>query len=195
MNKLFPVLLLASVALAAEPLVEGNPKALVRVVIYEDLQCPDCHDFRKMLDEVLLPKYQGRVAFEHRDFPLAKHAWARPAAVTARYFEKQNPKLAIEFRRATMAELKKITPETLGARVGAFASKWGLDPVKAVEAMNDPALAAAVEADFQDGVARGVSKTPTVFVDGEPFIERFAAAEVAKSLDAALAVYEKSTQK
>jgi protein-disulfide isomerase len=179
-------------ASAAEPLIEGNPKSLVRVIIYEDLQCPDCHNFRKMLDEVLLARYQDRVAFEHRDFPLAKHSWARQAAIAARYFEKQNPKLAIEFRRVTMAELKQITPDTLAARVGAFAKKWALDPVKAVEALNDPALAAAVEADFQDGVARGVSKTPTVFVDGEPFIERFTAAEVAKSLDAALALYEKS---
>ena len=36
--------------------------------------------FRRMLDEKLLPKYGDEVAFVHRDFPLAKHAWARQAA-------------------------------------------------------------------------------------------------------------------
>ena len=70
-------------AAAEQPMIEGNPKSNVRVVIFEDLQCPDCAVFRKMLDEKLLPKYKATVAFEHHDFPLAKHSWARQAAVAA----------------------------------------------------------------------------------------------------------------
>ncbi|NWF85183.1 MAG: thioredoxin domain-containing protein, partial [Bryobacteraceae bacterium] len=74
-----PLLLMisAGMGLAAPPTrVEGNPSSPVRVVIYEDLQCSDCAAFRKMLDEKLLPRYGSKVAFEHRDFPLAKHSWA-----------------------------------------------------------------------------------------------------------------------
>jgi protein-disulfide isomerase len=44
-----------------------------------------------------------------------------------------------------------------------------------------------VEKDVQEGVARGVAKTPTVFVDGTPFIETFTFEELSKALDAALA--------
>ena len=71
---------LAASVLFAQALVEGNPSSTVRVQIWEDLQCPDCADFRVMLDQELLPKFRGTVAFEHRDFPLPKHAWARKAA-------------------------------------------------------------------------------------------------------------------
>src|SRR5438445_12737883 len=96
---------------ASQRLVEGLSGSPVRVVIYEDLQCPDCADFRKMLDDKLLPKYQATVAFEHRDFPLAKHAWARKAAIAARYIDSVKPALASDFRRYLMGHQSEITAE------------------------------------------------------------------------------------
>jgi hypothetical protein len=88
---------------AAEvPLVEGNAKSKVRVVVYEDLQCPDCAVYRKMMDEKLLPEFGAQVAFEHRDFPLPKHKWARKAAIAARFFAATKPETAVAFRRMTM---------------------------------------------------------------------------------------------
>ena len=85
------LLALAAVGLSAQQaLVEGPTESKIRVLIYEDLQCPDCAAFRKMMDETLLPHYGARVAFVHRDFPLAKHAWARKAAIASRYFAGTN---------------------------------------------------------------------------------------------------------
>ena len=82
MRRLAAAMLLTSVTVlsAGQHLIEGAAKSPVRVLIYEDLQCPDCADFRQMMDTHLLPKYGATVTFEHRDFPLAKHAWARKAA-------------------------------------------------------------------------------------------------------------------
>ena len=98
-------LLLAALALAPQqPLVEGNPSSQVRVVIYEDLQCPDCANFRRMLDEKLLPKYAATVAFEHRDFPLAKHSWARKAAIASRFFQDTSVELALKYRRYMLCQ-------------------------------------------------------------------------------------------
>lgn len=167
-------------------LIEGDPQAAVRIVVYEDLQCGDCHTFREMLDQKILPKYGQRVAVEHRDFPLTKHAWAKPAAVAARHFERENPKLALEFRRVTLANRATIKADSLGQHVAQFARQFGSDPVKAVEAMKDVNLIKQVEDDFNEGLARGVTKTPSVFVDGEPFIETFTFDEIAKGIDAAL---------
>lgn len=185
MNSLF----MASLLLAR--LVEGDPKARVRVLVYEDLECSDCAVFREMMDQKLLARYGANVAFEHRDFPLPKHAWARPAAVAARYFERENPKLAVEFRRVTLAGQKAITAETLGQHVAQFARQFGSDPIKAVDAMKDPALNKLVEDDFQEGLARGVTKTPTVFVEGQPFVETFTLAEISQGIDAALKAVQK----
>lgn len=171
----------------AQPrLVEGKPDSPVRAVTYEDLACGDCARFRRMLDEHLLPKYGGKVAFEHRDFPLAKHPWARPAAVASRYFERAGAELAAKWRREVLRDLKKITLESFPAYLEGFAKRNGQDPAKALEALEDPALGAAVERDVQDGVARGIARTPTVLVNGAPFIETFTVEEISKGIEQAL---------
>lgn len=184
--RLLPVLIAAGAAMAQSHLVEGSAQSAVRVIVYEDLQCSDCAAFRQMLDERLLPRYARQVAFEHRDFPLPRHLWAKKAAIAARHFERIRPELAIEWRRHALATRKETTPENLAARLKAFAATHGADGEKAVAALEDPALARLVEADLEEGVARGVARTPTVFVNGEPFVETFTFEEIAKAIDAAL---------
>jgi protein-disulfide isomerase len=169
---------------AAQHLIEGAAQSLVRVVIYEDLQCAD---FRVMLDEKLLPRYAATVRFEHRDFPLAKHAWARKAAIAARYFEENLPGLGLAYRKYSMANLRDITADNFTDRLSRFARDHGVDPSKAVASLDDARLAALVEEDYQDGVARGVAHTPTVLVNGRPFIETFAVEDVSKAIDTELA--------
>jgi protein-disulfide isomerase len=167
-------------------LVEGNSQSPVRVVIFEDLQCSDCAVFRVMLDKQILPRYAAKVAFEHRDFPLPKHNWARKAAIASRFFEAIKPELAVEYRRTTMAQQSTITAENFNEKLAAFAKTHAADPEKALASLADKSLASLVEQDYQDAVARGVGKTPTVLVDGEPFIENFSFQEVSASLDRAL---------
>jgi protein-disulfide isomerase len=181
----------AGALLAADRAVEGNAKSPVRVIVYEDLQCPDCAAFRRMMDEHLLPRYGDRVAFEHRDFPLARHAWARKAAAAARFFDGVNPALGVLYRRHILETIRETTADNFEDRLSSFADRHGIDSEKARRSLADPRIASAVESDYQDGVARGVAKTPTVFVDGEPFIERFALEAVSKSIDEALARHKK----
>ena len=142
--------------------------------------------FREMMDQRILPKYGAKVAFEHRDFPLPKHKWARQAAIAARYFESVNPKTAIEWRRYTLGHLREINPENFNEKLSAWAKQHGADPAKVQAALEDKALAAQVEEDYQDGIARGIAHTPTVLVNGEPFVETFTYEEIAGSLDKAL---------
>lgn len=182
------VLMAAAVTLPAQQgMIEGLAGSPVRVVIYEDLQCPDCAAFREMLDTRLLARFAGKVAFVHRDFPLAKHAWARRAAVAARFFTEKDPQLGFQYRREVMAHIREIKPENFNQRLSAFARAHGVDPAIAVAALDDPKLNAAVEKDYQEGVARGVARTPTVFVNGRPFIETFTFEEISKGIEEALA--------
>jgi protein-disulfide isomerase len=181
-------LLASTMAASAEqPLVEGRTESKVRVLIYEDLQCPDCAEFRRMLDEKILPRYAARVAFVHRDFPLAKHAWARKAAIAARYFSELKPELGLAYRRHIMASIQETRAGNFNDKLAAFARENGVDPAPVIAALDDQRLAALVERDFQDGVARGVAKTPTVFVSGKPFIEHFSFEDISQSIDDALA--------
>jgi len=181
-------LLASTIAVSADqPLVEGRTESKVRVLIYEDLQCPDCAAFRRMLDEKILPRYGERVAFVHRDFPLAKHAWARKAAIAARYFSGVKPELGLAYRRQVMASILETRADNFNDKLSAFARDNGIDPAQAIAALDDRQLAVLVERDFQDGVARGVAKTPTVFVSGRPFIEHFSFEDISQSIDEALA--------
>jgi protein-disulfide isomerase len=166
-------------------LMEGNSKSDVRILIYEDLQCPDCAHFREMLDRQILPRFGQKAAFEHRDFPLPKHKWARKAAIASRFFGTVSPKLAIEWRRYALSNLSRITPENFNETVSAFAREHGADPARAIAALDDKAFADAVERDYQDGVARGIAHTPTVLVVDEPFIETFTFEEISASLEKA----------
>ena len=191
-NPALPALFAIALAAGAqEYVVEGNKASAVRVIAYEDLQCPDCAVYRKMLDEKLLPKYGGAVAFEHREYPLRKHQWARPASIAARYFGILKPETGIAFRRYCANHLMEITAENFEAKLREFAKANRADPDRAIAALSDPGLAKIVEEEFQEGVARGVARTPTVFVNGEPFIEIFTFEDISKSIDAALAATNK----
>jgi protein-disulfide isomerase len=187
MTTFFLLAAAATMAVAAQkPLVEGNPDSTVRVVIYEDLQCPDCANFRVMLDQQLLPRFGSKVAFEHRDFPLPKHKWARDASIASRYFAEAGPELAVRWRQYAMANQKDINPENFRAKLGAWAKQNGADPEKALAALGNAELAAAVDRDYQDGVARGIAHTPTAVVNGEPFVETFTYEEISAAMEKAL---------
>jgi 2-hydroxychromene-2-carboxylate isomerase len=154
-------------------------------VIYEDLQCPDSAHFREMLDRRILPRFAQKVAFEHRDFPLAKHNWARKAAIVSRFFDTVSPQLAIEWRRYALSNLSWITPDNFNQTLSAFAREHGADPANATAALGDKSFADAVERDYRDGVAHGIARTPTVLVRDEPFIETFTFEEISASLEKA----------
>lgn len=188
MTRLFASVVLATMSgkAAEQHLMEGAAQSTVRVLIYEDLQCPDCADFRTMLDQQLLPRYAATVRFEHRDFPLAKHAWARKAAIAARFFEEAQPGLGIAYRKYALANLRAINVDNFNAVLSEFARGHGLDPAQAVAALGNETLATLVEKDYQEGVARGIAKTPTVLVNGKPSIETFAFEDIAKAIDAEL---------
>jgi protein-disulfide isomerase len=169
------------------PLLEGNPKSAVRVLIYEDLQCSDCARFREMLDQRLLPAYGTRVAFEHRDFPLPKHNWARDAAIASRFFQRTSGEIAVRWRQAVLRDMRSIQREQFAAYLRTFARQQGIDPNQAEAALDDKRLASLVQADYDEGVARGVSRTPTVLIHGDALIETFTYEQIAALIEKALA--------
>jgi protein-disulfide isomerase len=156
----------------------------VPAVIFEDLQCPDSAAFDRMLRESLLPRYGNRVSWEHRDFPLPKHSWARQAAIIARYFSELDPQLGLDFRSHMLADPK--APD-FPLRLAGFTRARSLVTSEAAAALSDGRLAALVDKDYRDGLAQGVAKTPTVFVGNETFSETFSVAEISLAIDQAIA--------
>lgn len=172
--------------------VEGNAASRIRVIIYEDLQCPDCAVFRKALDETLLPRYGAVVAFEHRDFPIPKHSWATEAAVAARYLHDLDPGTAAEFRRRVQGRISEINARGFRAELSAFCRDKRLDSEKALAALMNDSYIRAVDAEFQEGVAAGIRRTPTVEVAGKTFVETIDVNELQKALDALVGQHHES---
>jgi protein-disulfide isomerase len=162
----------------------------VRVLIYEDLQCPDSAHFSKMLDQKLLPHFEDKVAFERRDFPLPKHDWARRAAIAARFMDAKNPALGSDFRRYVMGHQSEISSANFDRFLERYAEDHGIDAKQAIAALGDSQLSKAVQKDFEEGVARGVAHTPTLLVNGQPFVENFTYEEIARAIDSQLAAFK-----
>ena len=191
MRRLVYLVATATILMAAPSkmeILEGNPASPVRVLVFEDLQCSDCANLRKMLDEKVLPRYGGKVAFVHRDFPLSKHSWARPAAIAGRWVYEQNRETGILFRQQILAEQANI-PDLIGLKrwLLEFASRNKLNEQGILDSLKDPRLALAVDQDFQGGVARGISKTPTVLINGTTIVELVIFDDLARAIDSALA--------
>ncbi|MFN0102315.1 MAG: 3-ketoacyl-ACP reductase [Bryobacteraceae bacterium] len=159
----------------------------VTVTVYEDLQCGDCARFNAMLEESLLPKYRGRVKFIHRDFPLDKHAWAKAAAIAGRRFDGIACGLSDGWRTYILSRFQSTTPETLADRIREYSGQTGVDAESVLRGLNDTVSAAAVDADVREGKSRGVTRTPSVFVNGEAFIEAFTLDQITAGIEKALA--------
>jgi protein-disulfide isomerase len=86
-----------------------------------------------------------------------------------------------------MAGQPVTTDANFSARITDFARAHDIDPDAAIAALSNARYAELVEQDYQDGVSRGVVHTPTVFVNGRPFVETFTFEEISKGIDEALA--------
>ena len=166
--------------------VEGRADSRVRVITYEDLQCPDCAEWRRALDRRFLPRFGSSVAFAAKDFPPEKHRWAELAAMASRRFASWNSSAGIEFRRFCLERIADINVENLPERVAEFAAARDMNSADAVLALENEELRDAVRADKAEGERRGVVKTPTLFVGTISFVERFDVENVAIALETAL---------
>jgi len=166
--------LLASLAFAAvdKRAVLKPPKgAKVAIVVFEDLQCPDCARAAPLVEEAARTY---KIPVVRYDFPLPMHNWAFDAAVLGRYFDSKSKKLGDEFRHEAMKHQVEITRENLRA----FAEKFAAQHNTALPFVVDPRgeLERKVRADYALGQSIGIQHTPTIYVvsnttTGAPFVE------------------------
>ncbi|MCI0355952.1 MAG: DsbA family protein [Acidobacteria bacterium] len=147
---------------------KGSKLALV---VFEDLQCPDCRRASPLLHEAVKAY---KIPLLRYDFPLPMHNWAFDAHVLARWFDTKSKAIGDEFREYIFESQPQITRENLRSYAERFAAQKKL----ALPFLLDPtgALAAKVKADVNLGKRTGVSHTPTIYVvsetaTGKPFVE------------------------
>lgn len=168
------VLLLLNGALAwgGDTSVLRPPKgSKVAILVFEDLQCPDCARAAPLLHEAA-KKYS--IPLVQYDFPLPMHNWSFDAAVNARYFDTKSKKLGDDYRLFIFANQPQINPQNLRGMTERFAA----DNKVTFPFVVDPSgeLTAKVKADYAMGQRVGLDHTPTIYVvsdttRGKPFVE------------------------
>jgi len=141
--------------------IKGKVSAPVLIVEFSDFQCPFTRQFYQEVFLRLEKEYisTGKVKFAYRDFIVARHQFARPAAVLARCAAKQGKFWPMFDKLLTGKEwnneiFKKYTQE-LNLNINACEKCLVL-----------PEINEAVDKDLEDAAKFGVNSTPTFFING-----------------------------
>ena len=180
------VVLLASLASAQDASTALKPPkgAQVAIVVFEDLQCPDC---RRAAPLVAQAGKTYKIPVIRHDFPLPFHNWSFEAAVIARYFDTHSKQLGIDFRDYMFEHQPEVTPKNLRGFAEKFAAEHKVDLPFVVDPQGK--LAAAVIADRDLGQRVGIEHTPTIYVvsnktQGKPFVEVVDRSQLFQLIDA-----------
>src|SRR6202142_650196 len=109
------VLLLAAPASAQDevnPVLKPPKGAQVAIVVFEDLECPDCRRAAPLVQEA---SKTYKIPLVRHDFPLPFHKWSFDAAVIARYFDTHSKQLGNQYRDYMFEHQPEVTPENLRA--------------------------------------------------------------------------------
>lgn len=167
------ILALASIAFAQDKasILKPPKGASVAIVIFEDLECPDCARAAPLVAEA---SRTYKIPLVRHDFPLPMHPWAYDAAILARYFDTHSKAIGNEFRDTVFRHQLEITKETLRSFAEKFAAAHKIDLPFVVDP--EGKLAKLVEADRELGRQLDLQHTPTLYVvsnrrSGTPFVE------------------------
>lgn len=143
--------------------VRGDAKAPVTLEEFGDFQCPPCAMMSTSLQQ-LEKEYGAKLRVIFRHFPLASHAHAREAALASeaahlqgRFWEMHD----LLYREQAAWSKAPDVPLLFGA----YAGKLGLDVERFKKDMQSPETNARVKADQEHGTSRGVTSTPTLFLN------------------------------
>jgi protein-disulfide isomerase len=158
----------------------GPAGAPVTVEVWSDFQCPFCARGADRVKE-LRAHYGDRVRVVFRHLPLDFHPHARKAAEASMAAHAQG-------RFWELHDALFSDPAALGrGELEAHASRAGVDGPALRRALEAKTYAARVEEDVAEARARGISGTPTFFVNGAPLVGARPLEDFVAAVDAALA--------
>jgi protein-disulfide isomerase len=163
----------------------GNPKAKIAIVEYGSLTCPHCRHFAETAMKPLIARYvrTGKASYEYRSlilngidvaatlvarcggpahfFPMTEALYATQPAWIGRITDEQSEKLNALPQGEMMLGVAKV------AGLIPIAAAHGIAAAKAEACLKSEAAADQLTQMAQAAADRGVTGTPTFFVNGE----------------------------
>lgn len=156
---------------ADDDVLLGDKKAKITIIEFSDYQCSFCQRFYLNTFGQLVENYidTGLVNYVHRDFPLSFHMNAVPAAEAAECAGEQDKYW--EMHSAIFDNLSEWESSSeIDQLLAVYATEIGLDIDKFESCTASDKKLAEIQGDMDDGIAAGVSATPTFFINGEKVV-------------------------
>jgi protein-disulfide isomerase len=143
--------------------VRGEADAPVTLEEFGDFECPPCSIMSGAIHQ-LEKEYGSKLRVIFRQFPLPTHAHAREAALASeaahlqgRFWEMHD----LLYKEQGVWSKAADVP----ALFDSYAGTIGLDLERFKKDMQSPEVNARVTADHDEGASRGVTSTPTLFIN------------------------------
>ena len=153
----------AEKALITEGMTKGSKNSPVTLIEYSDYECPYCARAEATIKDVL-DEYGSKIYFVYKDFPLPFHNNAQKAAEASRCALEQNKYW--EYHDALFKNQQSLDTNSLKT----YAKSLGLDEAKFSECLDSNKYTEKVKQDMEEGQSKGVTGTPTFFVNGNMLV-------------------------
>jgi|SRR3989344_1357461 len=153
----------AEKALITEGMTKGSKNSPVTLIEYSDYECPYCARAEATIKDVL-DEYGSKIYFVYKDFPLPFHNNAQKAAEASRCALEQNKYW--EYHDALFKNQQSLDTNSLKT----YAKSLGLDEAKFSECLDSNKYTEKVKQDMEEGQSKGVTGTPTFFVNGKMLV-------------------------
>lgn len=158
----------------------GPQDALVSIVEFSDFQCPYCAPMSVTLDQIR-QVYGPVLRLTYKHFPLPNHPQAKKAAETAVCAAEQGK--FWEMHDRLFSEQRLLTAEAFAE----IANRAGLDLKNFDQCMASGLPLGIVTKDFADGMALGITATPTLLINGKMYVGARSTEALRKIIDEELA--------
>jgi protein-disulfide isomerase len=153
------------------------------VVVFEDLQCPQCRLSAPIIKEA---GKTYKIPVVRYDFPLPMHNWSYQAAVIAHYFDAHSKQLGNDYRDYIFEHQAEIYPAVLRSFSEKFAAEHKVDLPFVVDPQGK--YAAELNAEKDLGTRIGLNHTPTIYVvsnkPSKPYVEVTDRSQLFQTIDA-----------
>ncbi len=165
---------------------KGDADAKVTLEEFSDFGCPHCRDFAATLDSISDDYIKtGKIKVVFRNFVLSPRTL--PAARGGECALDQGADAFWAYHDAVYANQSRGDAIYATTGIKSIAAQIGLDKSAFNKCMDTSQKTAAIQTDSQDGAARGIDSTPTLYFNGEKSLGAMPAGELRAKLDALLA--------
>lgn len=169
---------------------EGSDSAAVTVVEFSDYQCPFCRRAFEDAVKGIREDYvkTGKVKLYYKDFPLSFHPDAPKAANAARCAGEQGKYFDMHDKIYAGQGPAELGTVAINASVYfTYAKELKLNEAQFKTCVDSDKYAAQVQTDLNQGIAAGVSGTPTFFVNNQQIVGAQPYAVIKQAIEAELA--------